>query len=471
MLYQSGRGMGIRESLEGGTLWEIRDFVVGSKDLKGIRLLSSWEQKPTGLKGYDELLNMKNDNPIDIGKRITELTSDLQMLETAYRKNKETLDDISLKNLAKEIATGQFKFIPNRTVEIPNVNGKIIKLGLASPKDKIVQDVIKMILEAVYIKDFKETSHGYIKGRSCHTALNLIKMKFGAVNWFIEADIKTCFDSFEHKKLLVEVEKKIKSQIFMDLLRKALKVGYIDLNVIISDHIISPILLNIYLHNLDEFMENIGKDERQIYVRYADAFIIGVIGSKKDCEEIKTKVKEYLENKLALKLSEENIKIKHATTSYARFLETDIRISPNIYKGEYLKKPLLLAPINMIVDKLKDKGMVKGVGNNPTRVGKWTNLTHEQIIKKYLLVARSILNYYIFVNNYARLRARVLYIIKYSCALTLGSKLRIKTLNQTFNKFGNSLKGKDMPGFDDNIFIKNKRLLRLTGSDKDKIWR
>ena len=117
------------------------------------------------------------------------------MLKTAYvniksnsgisTKKVDTLDGIKESDfikLSKEIATGMFKFKPYRIVDIPIGDGKIRKIGIASERDKIVQEVMRMILDAVFTKNFKETSHGYIKGRGCHTALNQIKMEFGYVN-------------------------------------------------------------------------------------------------------------------------------------------------------------------------------------------------------------------------------------------------------------------------------------------------
>ncbi len=318
--------------------------------------------------------------------------------------------------------------------------------------------------------------------------------------------------------------KDIKSQIFMDLIHKAIKVGYVDIGGVKQrlqvgspqGSIISPTLCNIYLHELDTYIENLTKSfdkgnrrasnpeytklmrpktpeerkearrlireqgiralkaedpnfKRLRYIRYADDFILGVIGSKEDATHITEQIASFLEEKLKLNLSKEKTKITHAITEKARFLGVDIRNTPFEsnplkkvnYKGKGIQlvrgstRPQLLAPIRKIVDKLASKGYL--TAGKPTRVGRLIHLTPAMIVNHYVTVARGIINYFSFVNNYARMRARVLYILKYSCALTLCAKLRLRTLHKTFAKFGYNLaikndQGRIIKEFNENSF-------------------
>jgi len=478
---------------------------------------------------------------------ITELTSDIDLLYYAYSNIKSkpgnmspgpdgtTLDGISedfFKKTQKALATGAFKFKPARIVEIPKPNGKTRALGVASPLDKIVQELMRLILEAVYLKEFSPHSHGFIPGKSCHTALKDLKGRFGFINWFIEADIKSCFDSFDHKLLIGKVNADIKSQLFMDLLYKALKVGYVDIVFFCTQRsldvgtpqgsIISPTLCNIYLNELDNYIEELmtrfNKGSRRAanpeytklmrprtveerlearrairdgkirarkshdpnfkrlrYVRYADDFIMGVIGSKQDAKDILNEVGNFLQERLHLSISLEKTKITHATTDKARFLGVDIGITPdnknplrriNYKGGEKITvkgstRPQLLAPIPTIVSKLKSKGYVSKKGK-PCRVGRLIHYTPAMIVEHYLSIGRGLINYYSFVNNYAITRARILYILKYSCALTLCTKLRLRTLHKTFAKFGYNLdmrndKGEIIRNFDEAKFPRSSQ--------------
>jgi group II intron reverse transcriptase/maturase len=437
--------------------------------------------------------------------------------------DKETLDGINLawfKRISRELHTGEFQFRPGRRVLLPKPYGGIRPLGVASPRDKIVQEAMRMVLDAVFGNNFSESSHGFRSNKSCHTALKEIQLKFGGVNWFIEGDISKCFDTFNHNLLIKAVARRITDQPFLDLLYKALKAGYIDPRGAFHRHelgtpqgsTISPILCNIYLDNLDRWVESYAKEfntgskrrrqnpeytrlvrgnaglsyeerrkrlgfihekgirpmlakdpsfKRLKYVRYADDFLIGVTGSKFDCLKVVKDLRQFLNDELKLRLSESKTKITHATTEKVRFLGTEIRLTPYNKKpvrkvtlgGEQITKmavftprfeegaerrfPNLLAPIKDIVSKLCEKGFArKGMVGAPTRVGRFIHLELADIVNIYLSIARGYINYYSFVSNYARFRARVIYILQYSLALTLASKLKLGTLKRVFSRFG-----------------------------------
>ncbi len=309
-----------------------------------------------------------------------------------------TLDGFSLGEIRKiihEMRNESFQFHPVRTVYIPKPNGKMRKLGIPTTKDKIVQDVMRMILQAIYDSPtgpyFKDTSHGFRPNRSPHTALREFRSKWPATNWIIEGDIKACFDEIDHAVLEHILRKKIKDERFISLIRKLLKAGYMDMQGPRKDSlagtpqggIVSPILANIYLHELDEKVEDIreklekGKTKRPNptykkltyerldllktgdrnspkyreitstlrttpstltadpnfirikYLRYADDWIIGIQGPWSLAEHIKDDIQAFLSNELNLTLSEEKTHITQARKEQAFFLGTILQIGVN----------------------------------------------------------------------------------------------------------------------------------------------
>jgi len=309
--------------------------------------------------------------------------------------DEETLDGFSLESIREiinEMRTEQFLFKPVRLTYIPKANGKMRKLGIPCVRDKIVQEVIRMILEAIYDSPsgpyFSDQSHGFRPNRSCHTALQEIRGKWSAVNWLIEGDIHACFDELEHQVLVSILNKKITDQRFLNLIWKLLHAGYMDLHGVKRDSLIgspqgslvSPILANVYLHELDEFVGTLrtklekGKAKRRNpaylwllyqkrllvaqgktrtkafkltikqlrntpskqvddpdfirikYLRYADDWVVGVCGSHSLAEFIKQEIKIFLRESLKLTLSEEKTHITNARTEEAFFLGTTFKI-------------------------------------------------------------------------------------------------------------------------------------------------
>ena len=264
-------------------------------------------------------------------------------------------------------------------------------LGIPTFTDKLVQEVLRMILEVVYEPTFSDCSHGFRPNRSCHTALNSMKKGFNGVKRFIEGDIKGCFDNIDHRVLVDVINSKIKDARLIKLVWKFLKAGYMEdwkyhatYSGCPQGGIVSPILANIYLNELDKFVAKMAqefylpKDKvcnteyrriegrrdyakkllktangqrksellRQVkhwtselhkvpfspntdkvmkYIRYADDFIIGVKGDKADCEQIKHQLSEFISHSLKMELSDEKTLITHSN-QYARFLGYDIRV-------------------------------------------------------------------------------------------------------------------------------------------------
>ena len=300
-----------------------------------------------------------------------------------------------MSKIIEELKTLKYEPKPVRRIYIPKQNGSKRPLGIPSFRDKLVQDAIRQFLEAIYEPVFSDTSHGFRPNRSCHTALKQITRGFNGTKWFIEGDIQGCFDNIDHQILLMILSKKIKDSKFINLIGKFLKAGYLEdwkYNSTYSGTpqggILSPILANIYLNELDKKIEGIKSkfdmpanrkytveyssykwkveklskkiknnpdsahraewieehkklksemktvpckdpsDKKIVYVRYADDFLIGINGTKEDCIKIKNELKQYLLKELNLELSDEKTKITHSSEK-ARFLGYDISIRRN----------------------------------------------------------------------------------------------------------------------------------------------
>lgn len=301
-----------------------------------------------------------------------------------------------ISNIIKSLADETYQPKPSRRTYIKKQNGKMRPLGIPTFTDKLVQEVLRMILEAVYEPIFLSCSHGFRPRKSCHTALKDVKHQFHGTKWFVEGDIKGCFDNINHQVLVNAIGNKVKDARIIKLIYKFLKAGYLENWKYNSTYsgtpqggIISPLLANIYLHELDKFVMKLKSDfdkrhpsdttwtpeyralnrkveaikrylkccpvedaakrkqliaelkaarkvllstpaklntDKQIkYIRYADDFIIGINGSREDCVEIKRKLTEFIGQTLKMELSEEKTLITYSD-NYARFLGYDIRV-------------------------------------------------------------------------------------------------------------------------------------------------
>jgi group II intron reverse transcriptase/maturase len=268
----------------------------------------------------------------------------------------DTVDGMSLKRMDSIIAdlkAGTYRWKPSRRRYIPKKNGKLRALGMPGWKDKLLQEVIRSVLSAYYEPQFSETSHGFRPGRGCHTALRSIGTWRGTT-WFIEGDIRGCFDEIEHEKLLGIISRDIKDQRLLKLLKGMLKAGYLEdwkyhqtYSGTPQGGTISPLLANIFLNELDKYVEEeliphhtrgnhrhrnpeyerltramikakkqgdierykaLEKQRRELpsgdpndpnyrrlrYCRYADDFLLGFIGPKSEALEIKRQLGEFL---------------------------------------------------------------------------------------------------------------------------------------------------------------------------------
>jgi group II intron reverse transcriptase/maturase len=301
----------------------------------------------------------------------------------------ETVDGMSLGKIGRIIEAlrhERYRFGPVTRVWIPKKNGKLRPLGLPTWSDKLVGEVIRLLLEAYYEPQLSARSHGFRPRRGCHTALREVATTWTATAWFIEGDISDCFGSLDHQVMLARLAERIHDHRFLRLVRNMLTAGYLEdwvWNATLSGApqggVVSPILSNIYLHRLDTFVENVLIPEytrgerrakshayrrvqdaaararirgdrttartlrKQMHsmpsrdpndpgyrrlrcVRYADDTLLGFVGPRAEAEDIKQRLTQFLRDELKLELSADKTLITHARTQVARFLGYEITV-------------------------------------------------------------------------------------------------------------------------------------------------
>jgi group II intron reverse transcriptase/maturase len=423
--------------------------------------------------------------------------------------DKQTLDGIGpawIDTVIGKMKDRSFQFQPALRRFIPKPNGKLRPLGIPTPKDKVVQQAIRLIIEPLFEPHFLNSSHG-LPYCSAHSALKEVK-RWTGITWMIEGDIKGCFDNVNHNKLEQLLKRQIKDHELIALYWKAVNAGYINngklephsLTGVPQGGILSPLLSNVYMHELDEFVETlktkynksvnrrgsiqnpdytaklkqlktlrakgdgkaIRKAEEQrstpsvirtatrlYYARYADDWVIGVKGPKSLAENVKQEVQTFLQTKLDLELSQEKTTITHLATKPAFFLGTVIRRHGQAYSQGLIRRQgkksikgsnvriLLECPIDRIVKRLEDQGYVHKADGKPKAVTKWIYMKPEEIILRYNAVIRGYLNYYSFANNRNMLQ-RIVWILRFSAVFTFARKWNISP-KQVFRKMGSKL--------------------------------
>ena len=351
-----------------------------------------------------ETIRMKSKEGKEKIRGIFNLMKNLDLWVAAYKKLSpspgsmtkgvmgSTIDGTSLKTLKAlrdAVITSKYTFGKIRRVKRQKPNGKKRPLGIPELQDRIVQEVMRNILEAIYEPVFRETSHGFRPGRSQHTCLRYIRRTFRGINWIIEGDITKSLDRIPHEVIIRLLRRRIGDERFINTITKGLKsnvlltTGKEEKTIVGTPQggIASPLIANIVLHELDQFVERIKKvidrgkrrkmnsqyksqmgkawwrrrkggsreevillskqakkhgygdpfDKgflRVAYTRYADDFIIGITGPLVLTKRVRNLVKRFLEKKLGLELNIEKSKIKNVKRAKIPFLGYLISYGP-----------------------------------------------------------------------------------------------------------------------------------------------
>lgn len=487
------------------------------------------------MRSPERVLNSLNEHSKDSSykfERLYRLLFNEELFYVAYQKiasnggsttkgsDGRSIDGMSLARIETLIASlkdESYQPHPSRRVHIPKKNGKTRPLGIPAFEDKLVQEVVRMILEAIYEGHFETTSHGFRPKRSCHTALLHIQKTFNGAKWFIEGDIKGFFDNIDHDVLVGILRERISDDRFIRLIRKFLKAGYVEdwtfhntYSGMPQGGIVSPILANIYLDKLDKYVKEYirhfdmgtkrrpGKESNDLanerkrtvrklkkikdgtekaalvarlkaieqeraafpsgdemdgsyrrlkYIRYADDFILGVIGSKEDALRIKEDIKSFLSESLALELSEEKTLITHTGKS-AKFLGYEITVTRNNHQRRDVQGRLRRTygkrvRLNVSMATLRDKLLEYGAMEIKLRNGKeiWKPKCRSglifnddlEILDRYNRETVGFCNYYLIANNCVVLH-NFRYIMEYSMYKTFAGKYRstVRKINKKY---------------------------------------
>ncbi len=422
----------------------------------------------------------------------------------------EPVEGISQEKIERTIEAlrdGTFQWKPSRRVSIPKKDGKKRPLGLPDWPSKMVQEVIRLILNAYYEQQFSAHTHGFRPERGGHTALREVR-KWDGTTWFIEGDISKCFDRLDHQVLLSTLQENIHDEPLIKLVSKLLEAGYLEewkfhatLSGTPQGGVISPLLANIYLDRLDKYVEQelipeytkgerrknnpayqklanavqslkkqgrreeakmLRQQRQQLpsqdpedpdfrrlkYVRYADDFLLGLIGPKSEAEEIKHQLEVFLREQLKLERSQAKTLISHARTEKARFLGYEVQVLHNDRKQTNGRRSVnaqigLQVPTDVIDQKCQDYAE----GGNPIHRPELLKDTVLSIVSTYQAEYRGLVEYYRLAHDLSQKLHRLKWNMERSLIKTLAAKLQIpgkqvyKRYQATINVKGKSYKG------------------------------
>ena len=411
----------------------------------------------------------------------------------------ETVDGMHLgkiKDIIGALRCERYRWTPVRRTYIAKKNSaKRRPLGLPTWSDKLLQEVLRLILEAYYEPQFSDRSHGFRPGRGCHTALEEIYHGWHGTVWFVEGDITDCFGSLDHPVLLSILAEKIHDGRFLRLIGGLLRAGYLKdwryhrtLSGCPQGGVVSPVLSNIYLDRLDQHIEQTllpawnrgtrrtpyrpymrlwqqacrleqrGDREagallrRQMkalpsrdpadpgyrrlrYCRYADDWLLGFAGPRQEAEEIKDEIGRFLREQLKLELSPAKTLITHGRTQAARFLGYEIVVLHADHKRDRRGHRSINAAVGLKVplDVVHAKCRPYLHHGKPIRRTERTIDTDFSIVAQFQAEFRGVAEYYRLAFNRHRL-GYLKYVMERSLAKTLARKYRI-TVPQVYRRY------------------------------------
>ncbi len=400
----------------------------------------------------------------------------------------ETVDGMSLEKIntiIEALRYERYRWTPVRRTYIPKKNRKLRPLGLPVWTDKLLQEVIRLILDAYYDPQFSDNSHGFRHNRGCHTALRDVTQKGRGTKWFIEGDISACFDRIDHAVLLNILREKIHDNRFIRLMSGLLDAGYLEnwkynatYSGVPQGGVVSPILSNIVLDKLDQYIgrelipsytsgerrksyrpyialtlaasdarkqgnleeaRRLSREAQKIpsrdphdpnfrrlwYTRYADDFLLGLVGTKAEAVEIKQKLAAFLRAELKLELSEEKTLVTHARDEVARFLGYEIHILHADDKHDHRGQRCINGSVGLRVPtSVKNahcaKYMRKG---KPIHLAQRINDDVYSIISQYQAEYRGVVQYYRMAYNLHTL-GKLRRVTEVSLVKTLANKFK-----------------------------------------------
>jgi group II intron reverse transcriptase/maturase len=410
----------------------------------------------------------------------------------------ETVDGMSMQKIEKiidDVRHERYRWTAVRRVYIPKKNGKKRPLGMPTWSDKLLQEVIRLILEAYYEPQMSNHSHGFRPKRGCHTALNEVKHTWTGTKWFIEGDIAGCFDNIDHQVMMTILKEKLHDNRFLRLMEGLLKAGYLEewrYHATPSGSpqggVISPILANIYMDKLDKYIEkellpeynrqekrrvnpsyrsildkasklrkkgmkreaetlrrqqlqlpyydpNDTEYRRLRFVRDADDFLLGFAGPKAEADDIKEKLRIFLHDELKLELSQEKTVITHARTSTARFLGYEITTQFSNDKLDSRRERVVNEKIALRVpaDVLQKLCAEYQAKGKPIHRAELLSESDFAIMEKYQWKYRGLIQYYVLAVNVAQFN-HAHWVMRISLLKTLASKHK-STVNHMVKQY------------------------------------